>query len=155
MDGCDRGASDCRDPALGLEELLKLRALELKGKEECQVLASCRQRSRARVSPLPRVSYYHPRGCVFLRRSWLTVSVCRRPASSTGLLTTAAWTAETCLARPRRHGAGLRVRLMRCKLHNLPARECERVQQNRPSTAAKVLFATLLGHTDTHAILLE
>ncbi|XP_048846333.1 hsp70-binding protein 1 [Brienomyrus brachyistius] len=42
VDGCDRGVSDCRDPALGLEELLKHRAMELKGKEESQEeLAYC------------------------------------------------------------------------------------------------------------------
>ncbi|XP_057716551.1 hsp70-binding protein 1 [Corythoichthys intestinalis] len=33
---CEKGLKDCRDPSLGLEELLRLRARELRGKEESQ-----------------------------------------------------------------------------------------------------------------------
>lgn len=34
---CPQGLRDCRDPALGLKELLKQRSVELHGKEENEV----------------------------------------------------------------------------------------------------------------------
>lgn len=37
MVDCPQGLRDCRDPALGLEELLKQRSVELHGKEENEV----------------------------------------------------------------------------------------------------------------------
>uniref|UniRef100_A0A3B3QBZ6 Hsp70-binding protein 1 n=1 Tax=Paramormyrops kingsleyae TaxID=1676925 RepID=A0A3B3QBZ6_9TELE len=66
VDGSDRGVSDCRDPALGLEELLKHRALELKGKEECQeeladtgaLQLCCHLHYRATGSPVVTISLW-------------------------------------------------------------------------------------------------
>lgn len=37
VEDCPQGLRDCRDPALGLEELLKQRSIELCGKEENEV----------------------------------------------------------------------------------------------------------------------
>lgn len=37
VEDCPQGLRDCRDPALGLEELLKQRSVELHGKEENEV----------------------------------------------------------------------------------------------------------------------
>lgn len=37
VEDCPQGLRDCRDPALGLEELLKQRSVELRGKEENEV----------------------------------------------------------------------------------------------------------------------
>lgn len=36
VDQCPQGLKDCRDPPLGLEELLRQRSREIQGKEECQ-----------------------------------------------------------------------------------------------------------------------
>lgn len=40
-EGCPQGLRDCRDPALDLEEFLRLRSRELKGKEESEVILNC------------------------------------------------------------------------------------------------------------------
>ena len=37
VEDCPQGLKDCRNSALGLEELLKHRAKDLQGREECQV----------------------------------------------------------------------------------------------------------------------
>lgn len=37
VEDCAKGLGECRDPSLGLEELLRLRARELRGKEESRV----------------------------------------------------------------------------------------------------------------------
>lgn len=40
MEDCPQGLKDCRNPPLGLEEILKQRSRELQGKEESQVIMS-------------------------------------------------------------------------------------------------------------------
>lgn len=38
VEDCPQGLKDCREPSLGLEDLLRQRARELQGKEESQVI---------------------------------------------------------------------------------------------------------------------